>query len=213
MQNTTYTQSPQTIVNNNTTEIPELPTLASGVQLVGELPETGFAEKQWLAVRNGKFIQLGELLYRVAELVNGQRTLDEIAQRMTETTEWTVTAEHVQKILEKMIPLGIIAPEGGSKAFAHQEEPARNAKDSTLGITMRTQVIGPHIIQPIARVLQVFYRPALLIPLLIIMAVAHSWLYLGHGISIKLLEIPFARYSQICATAIMMRSGMSKAGW
>jgi len=208
MQNTTYTQSPQTIVNNNTTEIPELPTLASGVQLVGELPETGFAEKQWLAVRNGKFIQLGELLYRVAELVNGQRTLDEIAQRMTETTEWTVTAEHVQKILEKMIPLGIIAPEGGSKAFANQEEPARNAKDSTLGITMRTQVIGPHIIQPIARVLQVFYRPALLIPLLIIMAVAHSWLYLEHGISKSFMDILYRPWGFPIVLGLLILAGV-----
>src|SRR5688572_28274056 len=109
-----YSQCPQTLVNRSTREIPEAPALAAGVQLVGELPETGFTAKQWLAVRNGKFIQLGELLYRVAQLANGERTLDDIARQMTETTEWTVTVEHVRKILEKMIPLGIIAIEEGN---------------------------------------------------------------------------------------------------
>src|SRR5687768_14041213 len=120
MQNTAYTQSPQTLVDKSLIEIPQKPALATGVQLVGELPETGFAEKQWLAVRNGKFIQLGELLYRVADLSNGERTLDEMAQRMTETTEWTVTADHVRQILEKMMPLGIIATEERNEIFVSE---------------------------------------------------------------------------------------------
>src|SRR5688500_17813987 len=75
----TYFPSPQTIVDKNTIKIPEKPSLAPGVQLVGELPETGFTEKQWLAVRNGRFIQIGELLYRVAQLADGKRTLEDIA--------------------------------------------------------------------------------------------------------------------------------------
>src|SRR5687768_13914698 len=191
MQNTTYTQSPQIVVDKNIIEIPELPALAPGVQLVGELPETGFEQKQWLAVRKGTFIQLGELLYRVAELANGERTLDEIAQSMTETTEWTVTADHVRQILQKMMPLGIIATKAGNETTLNQQQevPAPRAANSTLGITMRTQVIGPHIIQPIARVLQVFYQPALLIPLLIVTTVAHIWLYGEHGISKSFMDI------------------------
>lgn len=177
------------IVDKAIMEVPETPALAPGVQLVGELPETGFTEKQWLASRNGKFIQLGELLYRVAELSNGKRTLDEIAQRMTETTEWAVTGEHVRKILEKLIPLGVIATEKGSESIPNQDTPVRKTEDSTLGITMRAQVIGPHIIQPIARVLQVFYQPAVLIPILIVVAITHLWLYLQHGISQGFMDI------------------------
>ena len=203
----TYSNVPQTLVDRSTIEILETPALAPGVQLVGELPETGFTEKQWLAVRNGKFIQLGELLYRVAQLANGERTLEDIARQMTETTEWTVTAEHVRKILEKMIPLGIIALEGGSEVVPNPEEPASNI-DSSMGITMRRQVIGPHIIQPIARVLSVFYQPALLIPLLVIMGVAHLWLYMEHGLSQSFMDILYRPWGFVIVLGLLMLAGV-----
>jgi putative peptide zinc metalloprotease protein len=207
MQNT-YTQSPQALVDKGTIEMPEKPALAPGVQLVGELPETGFADKQWLAVRNGKFIQLGELLYRVAKLSDGERTLDEIAQRMTDTTEWTVTADHVRQILLKMIPLGIIATQEGNETIPNQEAPARQSEDSTLGITMRTQVIGPHVIQPIARALQAFYQPALLVPILIIIAVAHAWLYLEHGLSQSFMDILYRPWGFPIVLGLLILAGI-----
>lgn len=207
MQDTTFTHTPPTVVDKNSIEIPEKPALAPGVQLVGELPETGFTEKQWLAVRNGKFIQLGELLYRVAQLCNGERTLDDIAQQMTESTEWTVTAEHVQKILEKMIPLGIIATEEGSDPVPHLQESPDNA-DNSMGITMRTQVIGPHIIQPIARVLSVFYQPALLIPLLVILGIAHLWLYVEHGLSQSFMDILYRPWGFVIVLGLLMLAGV-----
>ena len=207
MQNT-YIQSPQTVVDQGATEIPEKPALAPDVQVVGELPETGFIEKQWLVTRNGKFIQLGELLYRVAELANGERTLDEIAQRLTETTEWVVTAEHVRKILAKMIPLGIIATEEGSEITFSSKEPTRNASNSALGITMRTQVIAPHVIQPIARVLGVFYQPILLIPLLVIMGIAHLWLYLEHGLSQSFMDMLYRPWGFVIVLGLLILAGI-----
>jgi putative peptide zinc metalloprotease protein len=207
----TYTQASQTLVNKSSLEIPETPALAPGIQLVGELPETGFAEKQWLVIRNGKFIQLGELLYRVAQLCNGQQTVDEIAQRMTESTEWHVTADHVRQILQKMLPLGIIATEADEVTPSQEQAISTRQADttnSTLGITMRAQVIGPHIIQPIARGLQIFYRPALLIPLLIIIALAHSWLYLEHGLSQGFMDILYRPWGFLIVLGLLILGGV-----
>jgi hypothetical protein len=42
---------------------------------------------------------------------------------------------------------------------------------------MRLRTLGPGIIDPIARVLQVFYAPPVLIAILLIAAAAHGWLY------------------------------------
>ena len=53
--------------------------LAPGVELVGEMRETGFVDRQWLLRRDGRFVQLTELLYRTAEQVAGDaegRTLE-----------------------------------------------------------------------------------------------------------------------------------------
>lgn len=206
----TYIQSPQTQVDKNIIQIPEKPALASGVQLVGELPETGFTEKQWLAVRNGTFIQIGELLYRVAQLADGNRTLDEIAQRMTETTEWTVTADHVRKILERMMPLGIIATNTGTDHWNQDQEEVspRNTGDSTLGITARTQVLSQRTLQPIAHVLGILYRPVLLIPLLLLMGVAHLWLYLEHGVSRGFMDILYRPWGFLMVLGLLILAGV-----
>src|SRR5438093_10570311 len=50
------------------------PRLVAGVELLGELRGSGFAEPQWLARRGGRFLQLSEVLYRVASEVDGERT-------------------------------------------------------------------------------------------------------------------------------------------
>src|SRR5688500_7847983 len=65
-------------------DVPERPALAPNVELSGEMQEGGFADQQWLVQRNGTFIQLTELLYRVAEQANGERTLEEMAAGVSE---------------------------------------------------------------------------------------------------------------------------------
>ncbi|HEV2123631.1 MAG TPA: DUF3105 domain-containing protein, partial [Chloroflexota bacterium] len=50
-----------------------------------------------------------------------------------------------------------------------------------LSVNMRMKVVGPQAIEPIARVFQVLFTPILLIPVLVVVAVAHWWLYVVHG--------------------------------
>ena len=59
---------------------PDRPALAPNVELSGAMQESGFEKEQWLVQRDGRFIQLTELLYRVAEQANGERSLEEMAQ-------------------------------------------------------------------------------------------------------------------------------------
>ena len=59
------------------------------------MPGTGFKDRQWLIERDGRFIQVTELLYRVAEQANGTRTLEKIAEKVTESTDWMVDADDV----------------------------------------------------------------------------------------------------------------------
>ena len=60
------------------------------------MEETGFAQPQWMVCRDGQFIHLTELLYHVGEQVDGQRTLDEIATRMSEAIDRKVSADNVR---------------------------------------------------------------------------------------------------------------------
>ncbi len=174
------------------TEAIEYPVLAPNVQLAGELQESGFKDQQWLIQRDGQFIQLSELLYRVAEQANGEHTHNEIAAEVTEVTEWIVSPDNVRQIIQtKLIPMGIISSVNSSPDNGLV---VKNRVASPLAVNLRMKMIGPRFIDPITRVLQVLYLPYVIIPILAIIAVAHEWLYLVHGsithIILETLSVP-----------------------
>jgi putative peptide zinc metalloprotease protein len=189
-------------------ELPERPALAPGVELAGEMPETGFTQQQWLLQRDGKFLQVTELLYRVAEQINGERTLEEIAEAVTASTEWLVTADNVRQLIEaKLIPLGLVATSDGSNTFGSRASGEESAP-SPLGVNMRKRVIGPQIIDPIAKVLQVLYAPPVLISVLVAAALAHGWLYGVHGMTSMFLDIVYRPWTLFVILAVMVLAGI-----
>jgi putative peptide zinc metalloprotease protein len=182
---------------------PERPALAPNVRLIGEMQEAGFKDRQWLVQRDDRFIQLTELLYRVAEQTNGERTLKEIAAGVTKSTDWIVTTDHVRQLIEsKLVPMGLIVAADGT--IATYSERAR----SPLALNMRAKVLGPRVIEPIATVLQVFYAPLVLVPVLIAIAVAHGWLYLVHGVAGGVREIVYVPGLMVLVLAVMLVAGV-----
>ncbi len=189
-------------------EVPERPALAPTVQIVGEMQGTGFKERQWLVQRNGRFIQITELLFRIAEQANGERTLEEIAAAVTASTDWMVTADNVRHLIRaQLIPLGLIAVADGTSgapAGMASQEQAR----SPLAVRMRMKIISPRIIDPIARVLQIFYAPPILILLLIVIALAHGWLYFFHGVAGSIRDVLYAPALLLVLLPIMIVAGI-----
>jgi putative peptide zinc metalloprotease protein len=157
------------------------PALAPGVQLVGELPDTAFVDRQWLVQRDGQFIQVTELLYRILEHANGERTLDEIADGVTQATEWLVSGEQVRQLIEaKLLPLGVMAQDGAATA-ATPDLPRRESP-SPLAVNMRVKVVGPRVLDPLTRVLQYLFWPPVVAAALALGAAAHLWLYRERGL-------------------------------
>jgi outer membrane lipoprotein-sorting protein len=188
--------------------VPERPALAPNVQLIGEMPETGFKDRQWLIQRDGRFIQATELLYRVAEQASGERTLEEIASGVTERTDWIVHADDVRQLIEaRLIPMGLIATADGSVApggGAAGQHPA----PSPLAVSMRMKTLSPCIIDPIARALQVFYMPPVLVLVLIAAVIAHWWLYRVHGIEASIRDVLYTPGGLLLALAIVILAGI-----
>lgn len=150
--------------------------------------DTGFVDRQWLIQRNDRFIQLTELLYRVAEQMDGRRSLKEIAARVTESTDWLVSDDDVKHLIKvKLAPLGLVAAADGAVA----PRPAGRAP-SPLAFGMRAKVLGPRVIDPISRVLQVLYAPFVLVPILVVAVVAHGWFYFVHGAMGSIHEVLYA---------------------
>lgn len=166
--------------------VPPYPRLAPSVELLGELPETGFQERQWLVRRAGRLLQLSELLYRVVEQATGRHSLAEIAAAMTASTEWLLTADDVKALLmHKLLPLGLVLPASGLAVLP--DAPAA----PLLGVNLRAKAIGPRPIEAFARRLQLLYAPPLLLPLLLVIGLTHGWLYAAHGVTRGLYQVLF----------------------
>jgi putative peptide zinc metalloprotease protein len=190
-------------VSDRSDRAANLPRLATGVALVGQLQEAGFNERQWLLQRNGQFIQVTELLYRIAEQLDGKRTLDEIATAVSESSDWVVSAEQIGKLLQTgFIPLGLLA--GHERPVA---VPGRQER-SPLRVNMRMKMLSPRFIDPITRVLQHLYRPWVMLLLMTVIIGAHEWLYLRKGVGAGLLDV-FTRPGLLLVTiGVMVLAGI-----
>jgi putative peptide zinc metalloprotease protein len=181
----------------------ERPSLGENVILVGKLQEGGFDQQQWLLQRNGQFVQVTELLYRVAEQLDGKRTLEEIAARVSESSDWIVNAEQIRKLLQtSFVPLGLLAGEEGSTTFTSKQP------RSPLRVNMRVKMLSPRFIDPVTRVLQYLYAPPVMIAVLFLVGAAHEWLYLRHGVSNALAQVLTTPGLLLATIAVMVLAGI-----
>jgi len=119
---TDRTASPQgapSAADNHSVSVAERPRLAPDVTLSGEMKDSAYEQQQWLAERSGTFVQLTELLYRVAEQADGEHTLEEMAAGVSEATDRVVSADNIRQLLSgKLIPLGLVTTADGSVVAA-----------------------------------------------------------------------------------------------
>lgn len=159
--------------------VAERPRLADGVELSGEMPETGFQQQQWLAQRDGRFIQLTEMLYAIAELANGTRTTSDIAEAASERLGRKLVADNVRELIaRKLIPLGLIVKADGT---VEKQEPS--AARSPLAVNMRMAMVSPRFIDPFTKFLQYLFLPPVIAVVLLATCVAQGWLFFIHGVA------------------------------
>jgi putative peptide zinc metalloprotease protein len=196
------TSGPPSPLQAETPRAAQLPRLAPQVELLGELQASGFKDRQWLIRRGDRFVQVTELLYRVAERATGQHTLDDIAAAVTESTEWIVGPEHVrQLILTRLLPLGLIAQVEGPAAVHADAAP------SPLGVNMRVKVIGPNLVDPVARTLRFLFAPPILLPLLAATALAHGWVYFAKDVTSSIEDVIYTPWLLLVQVGLMLVGG------
>ena len=155
-------------------QLAEKPALGRHVHLSGKMEGLGFRESQWLLESRGKFIQVTELLYRIAEQADGNHTLEQIARIVSDSTEWSLEAQDVNYLIKsKLVPLGLMQ-DGGT--------PEHSPSPSPLKLNLQFRALAPRFIEPITYVLRWLCHPAIVVPILVSSALVHWWLYRVHGI-------------------------------
>jgi putative peptide zinc metalloprotease protein len=154
------------------------PRLAEGVELIGVYEGSGFKEPPHIARRgDGQVIQLTELLFLVAETVDGRRDASAIAEAVTERYGRAVNAENVEFLIdEKLRPLGVLADADGSS-------PQRKKASPLLALRLRREVLPEGAVNRIARLFTPLFWPPVTAGVLLALAAFDAWLFFSHGVA------------------------------
>jgi putative peptide zinc metalloprotease protein len=181
------------------------PALAHGVELVGEFRDGAFVDAQWLIRDRGRFLQVTELLFRIAEQLDGRRTHGEIADAVTERVPWRLTAEQVRQLIDtKLVPLGVVDPDGDGDGAPLP----RDRAPSPLELAGKVRLVGPRVLDPVTRVLAGLFRPLLVVLGLLAAAAAHVWLYLDHGLTAGIVELLYTPALILPLILVIFASGV-----
>lgn len=152
------------------------PRLLPGATL-SELDSGAREQTYLLSLPDGRNFQLAGALYHLAVLLDGERTHAEIAAALATRIGRPVAADDVAGIIDrKLAPLGVLAPPG-MPTSAEPPAAGRPRADAALGIFARLTVVPPRILEPVAEAVKHFYAPAVAVPIVVAIFVAHLYAY------------------------------------
>jgi putative peptide zinc metalloprotease protein len=154
------------------------PRRADGLELIGEYEGSGFKEPPSIARRaDGQMIQLPQILYLVAEAVDGRRTYDEIASRVSEQIGRELDADGARMLVEeKLRPLGVVTAEDGTS-------PQFEKPDPLLALRFRASVLPGRVAQSLGRAFRPLFVPPVELAVLAGVVVLDVWLFGSHGVA------------------------------
>jgi putative peptide zinc metalloprotease protein len=154
------------------------PSLAEGVELIGEYEGSGFKVPPSIVQRaDGQVIQLPPLLYSVATRMDGRHDIDAIAADVSSEIGRDLDESQVQYLIdEKLRPLGILTEPDGSS-------PALEKPDPFLAFRFRFGVISERASGRLGALFAPLFHPALVVLALVAFVAADVWLFFAHGIA------------------------------
>jgi putative peptide zinc metalloprotease protein len=159
------------------------PRLADGVELIGEFTDSGFEEPPYIVRRSdGQVVQIGKLVYLVAEEIDGESSYDEIAERATQRAKRELDPELTHYIVdEKLRPLGLVA--AGDEA-----EPALKKVDPLLALKFRAGVVPERVVNSVTTIFRPLFLSPVVAAVLAALVTLDVWLFGYHGIAQSLRE-------------------------
>src|SRR3954454_11985001 len=151
---------------------------ADGVQLIGEMPGSGYREPPALVRRaDGQTIQLTPLLYQLLQLVDGGQAVEDVANELSRRTGRLVNPDNVRTLVDDQLrPLGLLLRPDGTQPEVKRSNPL-------LGLRFRFAVTDPERTRRLTAPFAVLFRPLLAVPLLAAFAVLCWWFFFAKGLA------------------------------
>jgi putative peptide zinc metalloprotease protein len=161
-----------------------VPSLANGVELMGEYEGSGYKEPRYLARRSdGQLIQLTALLYMVAEEIDGKSDFEEIARKVGDRYGRAITADNVETLITKsLLPDGFIAGPDGA-------QPELKKPDPLLALKFKITVLPQGAVNLIAGMLRPLFWPPVIVAALVGLGVLDVWYFGIHGVGQSLRDL------------------------
>jgi putative peptide zinc metalloprotease protein len=145
-------------------------------------------------------IQLPQLLYVVAEEIDGRRGYDEIAERVTERAGRQMSGENVQYLVEeKLRPLGVLAQADGSS-------PQLQKADPLLALKFRVSVVPEWVVKTITGVFYPLFFPPVVIAVLGGLVALDVWLFGIHGVGQSARQLLYQPAYMLLVLALVVAS-------
>jgi len=153
------------------------PRLADGVELLGELKDSGFTKPPALIRRaDGQMIQISRLLYLVACRIDGTRALDAIAALVSGDLGRSLSASQVSYVItDKLAPLGLLAG-GAAKAALPTASPL-------LALRARATLLPAAAANVAGALLRPLFHWPVIAAVITAGGVMDYWLFMLHGLS------------------------------
>src|SRR3954454_21177199 len=156
----------------------DVPVLASGTELLGVQPGSGYVVPPALVRRaDGQVLALTPLLYAVLTAVDGERDVREIAEVVTAATGRGVLDEDVCTLLDgRLRPLGLVLMTDGS-------QPALRKANPLLALRPRIVVSRPELTRRITAPFAVLFHPVLAVVATLIFSGVAYWVLFDKGLA------------------------------
>ncbi|NYG07115.1 putative peptide zinc metalloprotease protein [Phycicoccus badiiscoriae] len=158
--------------------VDDRPHPADGVELLGELTDSGYRSPPSLVRRaGGQTVQLTPLLYLVLKAMDGQRTYAEIAELVSTEYGRRLGADDVQTLTESQLrPLGLVRGTDGAEPVVEKSNPL-------LALRFRWVVSDPRITRRITTPFAALFTPAVVVVVLLAFAAISGWVLFTKGLA------------------------------
>jgi putative peptide zinc metalloprotease protein len=157
---------------------PDVPSRADGVDLIGELVGSGYREPPALARRgDGQTFQLTPLLYLVLDTIDGHRSFDEVAERVSAAYGRTVTPDNVRTLVDQQLrPMGLLTRPDGSQPEVKKSNPL-------LALRFKYAVTDPERTRRVTAPFARLFNPVVVVAVMVAFAAVCWWVFMEKGLA------------------------------
>lgn len=132
--------------------------------------DTASTSQKYLAkIGSERQFEISETLCDFVRLIDGKRSIEEIAARFSEVTRKEYTPADAERIIEAyLLPRGLVSGENGAAPYQQQRS----------YLYVKLPLFSQEMLRPITALLHLLFTPAFLVPALAVISLFHLYFYL-----------------------------------